>query len=100
VPESALAAFGALGATLAALDAGFDAMSANEEFAEHAADIDAPEADEEEEAEVIELKLVGVVPEFDDEAPDDELDTTGFVVTEEILAKMFANMVSHGLKVG
>ena len=99
VPEDALAGFGELAATLRKLDSGFDALAANDEFArlaeEESEDV---EADDEADGE---SEVLPVAQEFDTEFDEEyEPDDDDLVMTEEILAKMFANMVAHGLEVG
>jgi hypothetical protein len=101
VPVEALADFPRLAADLAALDAGFDALESSREFTEHDADV-GEEADEVEDGDLdapVSATVLKFDPNFDKEyvpepAADDE------ELTEEILAKMFANMVAHGLEVG
>ena len=99
VPVDALSEFPRLAATLAAIDKSFDEMSVkevNEEFAHHEAE---ESGIEEEEAGMVKMTIPE--PEFDpdfDEDYEPEADDD-MVMTEEVLAKMFANMMAHGLEV-
>ena len=99
VPADALAGFGELAETLRNLDAGFDALAANEEFAAHEHNFEdvADDGDE-----VVEAAAMEFDTDFDEEyrpePVDDEDDD--MVMSEEILARMFANMMAHGLEVG
>jgi hypothetical protein len=107
VPPDALAGFGELADKLRALDLGFDALDANEEFAarEHEADDEEDGEDwGEARAQAEKDEMYGETEfdeDFDDEyvppADDDDID---MVMSEEVLAKMFANMLAHGLEVG
>jgi hypothetical protein len=102
VPPEALAGFPDLHATLAALAAGFDALETNQEFADHDADT-GEEADEEEG--VAEDAPVPPAEEFDDDfdepyQPEPVAENYALVMTPEILTKMFANLMAHGLELG
>ena len=99
VPADALAEFPRLAATLAAIDAGFDAMPVNEEFAHHEAEESGVADDEEEED-----GTVGMTGQYEEFDPDFDVDYVAdddddMQMTEEVLAKMFANLVAHGLEV-
>ena len=96
MPADALAEVPRLAATLAAIDAGFDAMPVNEEFAHHESD---ESGIEEEESRIAETTMGE--PEFDPDFDEDYVadDDDDMQMTEEVLAKMFANLVAHGLEV-
>jgi len=103
VPSDALADFPRLAADLAALDAGFDALPVNEEFAQHKSDESGLADDEEAGPTLLDSEKVDQEfdTDFDEEYvldPADE-DDDDMVMTEEVLAKMFANLVAHGLEV-
>lgn len=111
VPADALSEFPRLAATLAALDAGFDALDANKEFEEHVREVLRTEADDEDDDDLWlhndddepTLAPLVVAQEFDtdfDEEYVSEDDDDDMMMTEEVLAKMFANMMAHGLEVG
>ncbi|SIO37009.1 clan AA aspartic protease, TIGR02281 family [Singulisphaera sp. GP187] len=112
IPPEALAEFPKLHEKLSTHNHGFDAKSTNQEFEEHEADIEDAVDEEEgfgeyawEPAAMDKPRDLGdtepdeAESEFDTTFDDEVDDSDVPELTEEILAKMFANMMAHGLEV-
>ena len=101
VPEDALSEFPRLAATLAAIDKSFDELSVrevNEEFAHHESEESGIEEDEMTPGHNDRPSEPEYDPDFDDDY-EPEADDDDMVMTEDVLAKMFANMMAHGIEV-
>lgn len=98
IPEEALADFPRLAKEIAKHDHGTGADEATQEFAKHDTDNQTPE----EEEEIVSIPISNKI-EWDTDFDDDYVapeTTQPVALTEDILAKMFKNMMANGLKIG